>query len=95
VASAGPGLVVGVADDDLKWTEDTKTVVGNHQAAGLKAVRVTLQWQPGQTKVDDDGRTYVRRAQAAAKLGERVVLGIFGPAASPPATPELRTQFCS
>ena len=70
VAAAGPGLVLGVADDDLKWTEDTKTVVASHQEAGFKAVRVTLRWQQGQTKLDDDGRTHMRRAQAAAKLGQ-------------------------
>jgi hypothetical protein len=95
VAWAGPGLLVGVADDDLKWTEDTKDVVVNQQAVGFKAVRVTLKWTPGQTKLDDDGRTYVRRAQNAAKLGQRVILGIYGDAASPPLTPETRTQFCT
>jgi hypothetical protein len=94
-ASAGPGLLIGVADDHLKWTEDTKTVVASHQAVGFKAVRVTLRWQAGQTKLDDDGRTHMRRAQAAAKLGQRVVVGIFGDAAGPPATPEARTQFCA
>ena len=94
-ASAGPGLLLGVADDDLKWTEDTKTVVANHQAIGFKAVRVTLLWRPGQTKLDENERTHLRRAQAAAKLGHRVVVGIFGEAASPPVAPELRTQFCT
>ena len=95
VASAGPGLILGVSDDDLKWTEDTKAVVTNQQTAGFKSVRVTLKWQPGQTKLDDDGRTYVRRAQSAAKLGHRVVVGIYGDPATPPAIPEFRTQFCS
>jgi hypothetical protein len=94
-ASAGPGLLLGVADDHIKWTEATKDVVAGHQEAGFKSVRVTLQWKPGQTKLDDDGRTYVRRAQAAARLGHRVVLGIFGDAASPPVLPESRAQFCS
>jgi hypothetical protein len=94
-ASAGPGLLLGVADDHIKWTEATKDVVAAHQEAGFKSVRVTLQWKPGQAKLDDDGRTYVRRAQAAARLGHRVVLGIFGDAASPPVLPESRTQFCS
>src|SRR5688572_19217421 len=94
VASAGPGLVLGVADDDLKWTEDTKGVVANHQAVGFKAVRVTLRWQPGQTKLDEDGRTYMRRAQNATRLGHRVVVGVFGDAALPPLTPEARAQYC-
>jgi hypothetical protein len=95
VAQAGPGLLVGVGDDSLKWTEGTKDVVLAHQALGLKAVRVTLQWKPGQTKADEDGRTYLRRAQAAARLGHRVVLGIYGDAVSPPVTAEQRAQFCA
>jgi hypothetical protein len=95
VASAGPGLILGVGDDDLKWTEDTKTVVTNHQAIGFKAVRITLNWEPGQTKLDDDGRTYIRRAQAAARLGHKVVVGVFGDAASAPIQSEARTQYCS
>jgi hypothetical protein len=94
-AAAGPGLILGVADDDLKWTEDTKGIVLNQQAVGFNAVRVTLPWQRGQTKLDDNGRTYMRRAQAAAKLRHRVVVGIFGDAASPPVTPEDRAAYCS
>jgi hypothetical protein len=94
-ASAGPGLILGVADDDLKWTEDTKAIVLDQQAVGFRAVRVTLEWQQGQTRLDDEGRTYMRRAQAAAKLGHRVVVGVFGDPASPPVTPEARTQYCS
>ena len=92
VASAGPGLILGVADDDLKWTEDTKGVVLDQQAVGFKAVRVTLGWQQGQTKLDGEGRTYMRRAQAAVKLGHRVVIGVFGDPAAPPVQPESRTQ---
>jgi hypothetical protein len=95
VASAGPGLILGVADDDLKWTEDTKEVVLDQQAVGFKAVRVTLAWQQGQTRLDDEGRTYMRRAQAAVKLGHRVVIGVFGDPAGPPVQPESRTQYCA
>ena len=87
--------IVGVADDHLKWTEDTAGIVAAQQAAGFKAVRLTLRWQPGQTKLDDDGRTYLRRAQAAARLGHRVVLGVFGEPAAPPVLPESRTQYCT
>jgi hypothetical protein len=94
-AWAGPELLLGVADDDLKWTEDTKGIVLNHQAVGFKAVRVTLNWKPGQTKLDDDGRTYMRRAQSAARLGHKVVVGVFGPPDAPPVMPESRTQYCS
>jgi hypothetical protein len=66
-----------------------------HRALGLTAVRVTLGWQPGWTKLDADSATYVARAQAAARLGERVVLAVYGPAATPPADAGARGDFCS
>src|SRR3954467_5945966 len=94
-AHAGPGMFVGVDDDALKWTEDTPSVVANQRDLGAVAVRVTLQWQPGQTAANDDQRTYLRRAQAAARLGQRVVLSIFGPASSPPVAQPDQDAYCA
>ena len=94
-ARAGQGLVVGVDDDTLKWTEDTTSVVAAQRELGAVAVRVTLQWQPGQTSADDQQRTYVRRAQSAARLGQRVVLSIFGPATAPPVTQSDQDAYCA
>ena len=94
-AWAGFGLMVGVDDDSLKWAPAAGDVVASHRDLGMTAVRVTLQWTPGLAKLDDDSVTYVARAQATAKLGERVVLAVYGPAASPPVTPEARGDFCS
>jgi hypothetical protein len=94
-ALAGGGLIVGVDDDTLKWSSTPGDVVTAHRALGLTAVRVTLAWKPGLTKLDDDSVTYVARAQAAARLGERVVLAVYGPAATPPTTPDGRADFCS
>jgi hypothetical protein len=93
-ASAGPGLIIGTGDDGLKWTEATGNVVKAHQEVGLNAVRVTLHWRQGLTRADDDGRTHLRRAQNAARLGHRVVLGIFGDPSGPPVTAEQREQYC-
>ncbi len=94
-ASAGTGLIVGVDDDSLKWASTPTTIVAAHHALGLAAVRVTLQWHPGLAKLDDDSVTYVGRAQAAARLGERVVLAVYGPGATPPTTADDRGDFCS
>ena len=44
-------------------------VVAAHRDLGAAAVRVTLQWKPGQAKLDDDAAHLRARAQAAAKLG--------------------------
>jgi hypothetical protein len=86
--------VLGVDDDTLKWTEDTASVVARQRDLGAVAVRVTLQWQPGQTSSNDDQRTYLRRAQAAARLGQRVVLSVYGPATSPPVAQADQDAFC-
>src|SRR5262249_24121735 len=85
----------GVDDDTLKWTEDTTSVIAAQRDLGAVAVRVTLQWQPGQTSADDQQRTYLRRAQAAARLGQRVVLSIFGPATAPPVVQSDQDAFCA
>src|SRR3954470_12995607 len=94
-AKAGPGLLLGADDDTLKWTEDTASAVQHEQALGLGAIRMTLKWSTGQSKLDDDGRTYLRRAQNAARLGVRIVLAVYGDAASPPLTTETQGQYCS
>jgi hypothetical protein len=94
-ARGGPGLLLGVDDDGLKWTEDTPAAVDAVQALGLGAVRITLHWPDGQTKLDADGRTYLRRAQAAARLGVRVVLAVYGNPSAPPLTAEAQTAYCA
>ena len=47
VAHGAPGLVIGVDDDNLKWTDNTGGIVGVQRDIGFSADRVTLQWQPG------------------------------------------------
>ena len=97
VASAGTGLILGVADDDLKWTEDTKGVVLNHQAVGFKAVRRDADsGSPGQTKLDDDGRTlHAARAERGQARPSRRGRRLRRRGARRPCRPELRTQYCS
>ena len=94
-AHAAPGLVVGVDDDNLKWTDNTSAIVAVQRDIGFGADRVTLQWQPGQTFASGDQLTYLRRAQAAARLGQRIVLAVYGPASAPPVTQPEQDAFCS
>jgi hypothetical protein len=94
-ARAAPGLVIGVDDDNLKWTDDTGSIISVQRDLGFGADRVTLQWLPGETYSTGDQLTYLRRAQAAARLGQRVVLAIYGPAASPPLTQADQDAFCA
>jgi hypothetical protein len=95
LASAGPGLLIGVDDDSVKWAPSPADVVAAHRDVGFTADRVTIQWHTGLTKLDQDGITYVARAQAAAKLGERVILAVYGPPDQAPRTQDERDDYCS
>src|SRR2546423_14732752 len=48
-ARAGPGLLVGVDDDGLKWQASTD-FLPPVQDLGLGAVRVTFPWRPRRTR---------------------------------------------
>ena len=47
-AHAAPGMLVGVADDGLKWGDQTqaKRALAFTHDLGLRAVRVTVPWPP-------------------------------------------------
>ena len=96
VASAGPGLILGVADDDLKWTEDTKGVVA--QPPGGR-----LQGGPRHAEVAAGPDEARRRRQAPTCAAPRPPRssaiasssGSSATPAAPPVQPEARTQYCS
>jgi hypothetical protein len=95
-AEAGPGLMIGVDDNSIEWATTTSQVVAFDRALGVGAVRVTLEWAPGESAVGDQTtRLYLRRFSQAARLGVRVVLEVYGPAGAPPVTPGDRADFCS
>jgi hypothetical protein len=93
-APAGPGLLVGVDDDSLKWYTQTRALVSIYRDLGLGAVRVTLAWQPGEWTASRSDRQSLNRVNAAA-WGTRVVLAVAGPADAPPLDDASRTTYCS
>lgn len=89
-AHAGPGLLVGVDDDAVKWT-DPATLLPLYADLGVDAVRVTLDWQPRQTAPRADALPNVGEAALAA----RVVLEVGGgPRSHPPLTAAARDRYC-
>ena len=52
-ALAGPGMIVGADEDSLVWGNSQQTA-SNARALGLKAIRITRQWHPGESKVPSD-----------------------------------------
>src|SRR5205807_7439987 len=81
-------------DDSLKWYRQTSVLASTYRDLGLKAVRVTLQWSPGERGLSRTDRTEMNRVAAAA-WGIRVVLAVTGQASAPPLEAGSRDEYCS
>jgi hypothetical protein len=93
-AHAAPGLLVGVADDTLKWTDrpTAQRALGYTRDLGIHAVRVTVPWQPGETHLGVVDRQPIDRMILATWGGGlRVVLSVYGNA---PQTDVARNDYC-
>lgn len=93
-AAAEPGLLLGLADDSLRWESKPARLFSLYRQLGLGAVRVTLAWTPGQLALDRTQRTEMQRVAAAGR-GIRVVLAVTGPADRPPLDDASRATFCT
>src|SRR5437764_1252306 len=65
-----------------------------YRELGVRAVRVTLQWQPGQAQITSANRVQLDRAGVAV-WGMRLVVAVDGNADTPPADAASREQYCS
>ena len=92
-ALAGRGLIVGVDDDSLKWHAHPSSFVATYRDLGVRAVRVTLGWQPRQWTPTRTDRTSLNRVASAAPF-VRIVLAVTGPASSPPLDASARDTYC-
>jgi hypothetical protein len=96
-ARAGQGLLVGVADDTLKWSDKptAQRALTYSRDLGLRAVRVTVPWTPGQTRLGVLDRQPVDRMILSTWGGGlRVVLAVYGKADDAPQTDSQRDAFC-
>jgi hypothetical protein len=78
-ALPAPGLFVGTADDAALVTDfvAAKTELRVARAAGLRAVRLTVIWAPGQTEASREDLQRLDNAVAAADLsGTRVLFQV-------------------
>ena len=97
-ARAGSGLLVGVADDSLKWTNrsQARTALGAMRDLGLQAVRVTVPWQPGETRLPLEQRGPVDQMILATwGRGLRVILAVYGSASDAPQTAASADDYCT
>ena len=56
LATAGPGLVVGAVEDDVRASTlvEAEAQMASLRLSGFRAVRVTSYWTPGLTQPSDD-----------------------------------------
>jgi hypothetical protein len=97
-ASAAPGLLVGVADDTLKWSDKptAQRALGYTRDLGVRAVRVTVPWQPGQTGLGVlDRKPIDRMILSTWNGGLRVVLAVYGKPDDAPRTDRARDDYCA
>lgn len=99
LASAGPGLVVGVVEDDVRASSlvEAETRMQILRVSGFRAVRVTSLWTPGRARPDEgELGTLANVAAAARRNGVRVFLTVMHPGSrTTPLTEEARAEFAS
>jgi hypothetical protein len=96
-ASAGPGLLVGAADDEAKSVDlvYAKTHLDLAHLAGLDVIRMTSIWTPGRTAPASRELWALRNASIAAGLnGMRIVLSVYQHGSrTTPLTATRQSQF--
>ena len=98
-AAGGPKLLIGAAEDIVRQPTvvTAKTQLDLLSLAGLKAVRITSVWSPGERAPKPGEQNAIDIvADAAALTGTRVIVSVFQrDAATTPLTDGARDEFAS
>ena len=99
VAAAGPGLVVGVVEDDARAPTlvEAQTRMAAFRLAGYRAVRVTSYWRPGLTSPSEEELRVLQNVGAAGEQSAvRVYVTVMQQTSkTTPLSAEARTEFVS
>jgi hypothetical protein len=99
LATAGPGLVVGAVEDDLRASTlvDAEARMTAFRLSGFRAARITSYWTPGLTKpTDEEVRTLRTVSDAALRNGVRLYVTVMHPGSrTTPLTMQARADFAS
>jgi hypothetical protein len=99
LATAGPGLVVGAVEDDVRASTlvEAEARMTSFRLSGFRAVRITSFWRPGLTKPSDDELRVLRNVgDAAVRNGVRVYVTVMSPgSATTPLSEDTRAAFAS
>ena len=93
-ARADSDLLIGLVDDQLKWTAHPKPTTTTLRDLGIGALRVPLTWRRGSTRLTRNDVVVMNRV-VNATFPMRIVLTVAGPAREAPHSDAERTQFCS
>jgi hypothetical protein len=98
-AAAGPGLIAGAVEDELRASTlvEAEARMELMRLSGFRAVRVTSYWQPGVTR-PTEGEVQVLQnvAQAADRNGIRLYVTVMHPGSrTTPLTSDARSDFAS
>jgi hypothetical protein len=91
-SAAGPNFFVGTDEDSLLWgnSQQTATIA---RTLGLRSIRITTQWHPGDTKVSAGYQRLLDKLQLDTG-GLRVVVSVYGKPTDAPRTDAARSQYC-
>jgi hypothetical protein len=90
---AGTGLIVGVDDDNAKWTARNAAYFSVYRDLGLRALRITVPWHAGEWVPTSADTTALGRVIPAA-FGLRAVVAVSGGPADTPLDAASRDRFC-
>jgi hypothetical protein len=91
-ARADSNLFVGVGEDNLMGRPAETVAIARD--LGVKAFRLSLMWEPGQTELAPHVRAGLDNAVIAA-AGTRIVLAVYGPRGAPPLPPVGPDEYCT
>ena len=99
LATAGPGLIVGAVEDDVRASSlvEAEARMTTFRISGFRAVRITSYWTPGLTSPSDEELRILRNvSDAARRNGVRVYVTVMNPGSrTTPLTDEARAEFAS
>ncbi|HUG64412.1 MAG TPA: hypothetical protein VMK83_04275 [Gaiellaceae bacterium] len=99
LATAGPGLVVGAVEDDVRAATlvEAEAKMTAFRLSGFRAVRITSYWTPGLTRPTESELQILRNVgDAAVRNGVRVYVTVMNPGSrTTPLTDETRAEFAS
>jgi hypothetical protein len=99
IAEAGPGLVVGAVEDDVRVSSavEAEARMTLLRVSGFRSVRVSSIWNPGQTRPTDNELRVLRNvAEAADHHNVRLYTNVMHPGSrTTPLTDETRSDFAA